>query len=153
MSNTVYVGTKGSGRRASLAPIVQGSTESVHTITAQYADGSTYDLTGKSLSGTWYRSGAPGTVYDITGTLTVTDAASGIFTWDKSAADASVPGVHIVQFVVTAGDGEIDGAFTASMVVEARAEATNVIAGDTIDGGDANSTPITEIDGGDANGE
>ena len=149
--DTVYVGIKGAARAGELSPVVQGSTETVHVIAVKYGDGTAYTLTGKTLSGLWWQ--RRDTVYAITGTLTVTDAANGVFTWDRSADDVGTPGVLQVQFVITDSDsGESDATFPAALRVEARGEATNVIAGDTIDGGTPADVPIYEFDGGDAEG-
>lgn len=145
--NIVYVGTRGTrGRGSSLAPVVQGSTWSPHTITVKYADGSVYSLAGKTVSGTLSRRGE---TFAITGDLTVTDAANGIFTWDKSAADVGTPGTFAVQFVF-AQSGETDATFDAPMTVTPRTDTDTVALQSIIDGGDASTASLGTLDGGSA---
>jgi hypothetical protein len=78
-----------------LAPAVAGALRPSQVITWTREDGSAEDLTGATITGTLKPRG--GTTRAIAGTLTVTTAASGIFTWAYDAADV-VAGLYEVQF-------------------------------------------------------
>lgn len=71
-----------------------------------YRDGTTTaeDLTGATLTGTITKLFGDGATRAIAGTLTVTDAAGGVFRWDFDAADV-VEGVYLVQFNAAFGSG------------------------------------------------
>ena len=78
-----------------LAPAIAGALRPSQVITWTRDDGTAEDLTGATITGTLKPSG--GVVRAIAGTLTVTTAASGIFTWAYAAADV-VAGMYEVQF-------------------------------------------------------
>lgn len=84
-----------------LAYAVAGATRPSQVITWTRDDSTAENLTGATLTGTIKDSA--GTVRAITGTLSVTTAASGIFTWDYSAADVASAGNFIVQFTAAFG--------------------------------------------------
>jgi hypothetical protein len=84
-----------------LAAAVQGATRPSQVITWTRADGTAEDLTGATITGTIKDSA--GTVRAITGTLTVTTAASGVFTWAYSSADVATDGNYTVQFTAAFG--------------------------------------------------
>lgn len=70
-----------------------------------YREGTTTPetLTGATITGSMRRDG---TTRTITGTLTVTDGAAGVFRWDFSAADVATPGTYEVQFSAAFGSGQ-----------------------------------------------
>lgn len=61
------------------------------------------DLTGATLTGLISANGA---TRATTGTLTLTDAANGVFRWDMSAADVADHGRLEVQFTATFASGQ-----------------------------------------------
>jgi hypothetical protein len=81
-----------------LAPAVQGDQHSPQTVTW---DGQ--NLTGAVLTAV-KQNVATGDITEVTGTLTITDAENGIFTWAYSAADTGTAGWFRVQFRATYGD-------------------------------------------------
>lgn len=89
---------------AELPDLIAGSTRSTITLTWE-RDGLALDLTGCTLSGRM-KNLSTRTARAMTGTLSVTDATNGIFTWDLSAADC-VAGEYLVQFCATSS-GEKD---------------------------------------------
>jgi len=82
-----------------IAPAVAGATLPVQRITWLDADDLPVDLTGGILTGRVRLSTGPSR--DITGSLVLTDADSGVFTWNYSAADVALAGTHEVQFTAT----------------------------------------------------
>lgn len=82
-----------------LTTAIAGATRPAQSIIFTDAAGTALVLTGATLTGTIKNSA--GTVRDITGTLTVTTAASGIFSWEYSAADVLTSGNFTVQFTAT----------------------------------------------------
>ena len=97
-----------------LAHAVAGATRPSQVITWTRDDGTAEDLTGATITGK-IRSLADGTTRDIAGTLSVTDAAAGEFTWAYAAADVATPGRFQVQFTAAFGTG----------ATPARTDATN----------------------------
>jgi len=81
---------------------VQGSTANLQEITWSRSDGTPQVLTGYTLTGKLY-SIERRTSKNITGTLTVTNEALGIFTWSRSSGDVSDIGMYEVQFIATGG--------------------------------------------------
>lgn len=79
-----------------LAPAVQGALRPSQVITWADDDGVALNLTNATLTGK-IRNGA-GTVRAIAGTLSVTTAASGVFTWEYAAGDVVDAGLFDVQF-------------------------------------------------------
>jgi|SRR3990172_2408288 len=80
-----------------LAPAVQNARKRAQVITWKDDDDTAIDLTGSTLYGK-IRAG-DNTVRSITGTLALTTATSGIFTWTYSVADLATPGAFQVQFM------------------------------------------------------
>lgn len=66
-------------------------------------DGAAVDLSGATLSGR-IRSLTTSIVRDVTGGLTVADAAAGTFRWDYSMADVADSGEFEVQFTAAYGN-------------------------------------------------
>lgn len=79
----------------SLAPAIQYARKRTQTITWHDDDGAAIDLTGATITGIIERNGIQTA---ITGTLALSVAASGIFTWAYSAADIAQAGTFFVQF-------------------------------------------------------
>lgn len=80
-----------------LAKAVQGATRPSQRITWSDADGDALDLTDATLTGR-IRDAVTGAARDVAGTLTVTDAAAGEFTWGYAPADVAQSGKFVVQF-------------------------------------------------------
>ena len=78
-----------------LANAVQYARKRTQTITWTDEDGVPVNLTSAALLGIIDRGGVESL---ITGTLTVTGAATGVFTWAYSAADVAEAGTFFVQF-------------------------------------------------------
>ena len=87
----------------SLADAVAGALRPAQQITWTRSDGNPENLTGATLSGV-IRSNSTGVVRAIAGSLTLTDAANGVFTWTYNSADL-VAGSYLVQFTATFGAG------------------------------------------------
>jgi hypothetical protein len=85
-----------------LAAAVQGATRPEQVVTWTRADGTPENLTGATLAGKIQSIGT-GVTRAIAGTLTVTTAASGIFTWNYHADDVADDGSFQVQFTATFG--------------------------------------------------
>lgn len=79
-----------------LADAVAGALRPAQVITWTREDGDAEVLTGATITGT-LQPDSTGTTRAIAGTLTVTDGASGIFTWTYAAGDV-VEGEYLVQF-------------------------------------------------------
>ncbi len=84
-----------------LAHAIEGGTRPSQVVTWTRDDSTPEDLSGATLTGTIKNS--LGVVRAIAGTLTVTTAASGIFTWAYHAADVATAGKCRVQFTATFG--------------------------------------------------
>lgn len=80
-----------------LADAIYGAKRPSQQITWTREDGTAEDLTGATLTG-YIRSHQTGTVRAIDGTLSVTTAASGIFTWAYGTNDVGEVGGFEVQF-------------------------------------------------------
>lgn len=78
---------------------IEGARNTVVTITWTQDDDTAQNLTGATLSGTIQNK--DGTVTAIAGTLALSDAANGVFTWTYAAADVATPGRYLVQFKAT----------------------------------------------------
>lgn len=78
-----------------LPPAVQFSRKRSITITWTDDDGAAINLTGSTITGIIERAGVQTA---ITGTLALSVAASGIFTWTFSAADVAQAGSFFVMF-------------------------------------------------------
>lgn len=85
-----------------LANAVAGALRPSQVISWLDGDGAPVNLTGATLTGK-IRSELTGDVRDIAGTLTVTDAAAGVFVWDYAPADVAESGCFVVQFTATYG--------------------------------------------------
>lgn len=80
-----------------LATAVQGATRPSQVITWTQADGTAMDLTGATITGRILDL-ATLAARDVAGTLSVTDAAAGEFTWAYHADDVAAAGKFEVQF-------------------------------------------------------
>jgi hypothetical protein len=87
-----------------LADAVAGAIRPAQVITWTRADDTAEDLTGATLTG-FIRNHETDVTRAIAGTLAVTTAASGIFTWTYVAADVADAGLHDVQIVATFASG------------------------------------------------
>lgn len=85
-----------------LANAVHGSLRPSQVITWTDGDGDALDLTGATITGKLRN--AAGVVRSIAGSLTLTDADSGVFTWAYHADDV-VAGQYQVQFTASYGSG------------------------------------------------
>ena len=79
-----------------LANAIQNAKRPSQVITWTRADGTAENLSGATITG--FIKNAAGTVRAIDGTLTVTTAASGIFTWAYGDNDVGTSGTFTVQF-------------------------------------------------------
>jgi hypothetical protein len=95
---------------------VVGATYIPATITWTDEDGTAINLAGATLTGT-IESWLDGSQREITGTLTVTNAANGVFQWDYSAGDVLTAGMYFVQFTADFG-GELHRSSRTSWKVE-----------------------------------
>lgn len=80
-----------------------------HTaLTLQWTDslGAPVNLTGATLTGRMKPLGGTGRAID--GTLTITSAATGTFTWALGANDVQAAGKYLVQFKASYADGKYD---------------------------------------------
>jgi hypothetical protein len=99
-----------------LLKAVVGATHTGQEITWLEQGGATpHVLTGATITGRI--EDANGTGRDITGTLTITDATGGVFTWAYSAADVQTEGVFKVQFKATYSGGKFDRTFFQEWIV------------------------------------
>src|ERR1043165_2094470 len=99
----------------SLSRAIEGARHTGQRGTWTQEDGTPQDLTGATLSGTIMAQ--DGTTRSITGTLSITTAADGIFTWAYSAADVGTEGRFMVQFKATYGS-LFDLTFPEQWIVE-----------------------------------
>jgi hypothetical protein len=98
-----------------LADAVQGARHIAQQITWQDSAGDAIDLTDATITGK-IRDGTK-TVRDIDGSLDITDATSGVFTWTYGADDVGTAGGHEVQFIATYTDTTKDKTFITSWLV------------------------------------
>lgn len=87
-----------------LAHAIAGALRPSQVITWTRDDGTAENLTGATITGK-IRSLATGETASIAGTLSVTDATAGEFTWDYAAADVATPGRYQVQFTAAFSAG------------------------------------------------
>jgi hypothetical protein len=80
-----------------LASAIKTAKRPSQSITWTRADGTAEDLTGATITGYIY-SQQSGTTRAIDGTLSVTSAASGVFSWAYGTADVAEAGYFRVQF-------------------------------------------------------
>lgn len=83
----------------SLQRALQGARHTGQSITWTQDDGTAQDLTDATITGAI--EDEDGETTAITGTLTITDASNGVFTWAYSAADVATVGRLMVQFKAT----------------------------------------------------
>lgn len=83
-----------------LPSVVVGDRKRTLTITWTDESNTAIDLTGATLTGE-LKNMATGVEAAITGTLAIVTAASGIFSWARSAADVATAGTYRVRFVAT----------------------------------------------------
>jgi hypothetical protein len=100
-----------------LANAVQNARHTGQTITWLRDDGTPVDLTDATLTG-HIRSQLNGATRDITGTLTIVTAASGIFMWAYSVADVATDGIFDVQIYATFPDTLKDTSYSGYWTVE-----------------------------------
>ncbi|HNT76856.1 MAG TPA: hypothetical protein PKH77_17740 [Anaerolineae bacterium] len=79
---------------------VAGAVRPNQSITWEDGDGIPLNLTGATITGK-KRNVSSLVTTSIEGTLTVTDAANGVFVWAYAAADVSTAGEFVVQFTAT----------------------------------------------------
>lgn len=105
---------------AALPNFVQGARRPSIVITWLREDSAVPEpLTGATITGFIGPASGVGTAAAITGTLSVTDGAGGVFTWDLSAADVQTPGNLKVQFVASFGSDPTPAkTFSATWSVE-----------------------------------
>jgi hypothetical protein len=96
---------------------VAGATYLPATISWQDDGGTPIDLTGATLSGT-IEAWLDGSRREITGDLTISDPAAGVFQWDYSEEDVGTAGMYWVQFSADFG-GEVHKSSRTSWKVEA----------------------------------
>lgn len=98
--------------------MVQGATHPTYTITFLDANRSAYDLTGATMTGKVISS-STSTTTSLTGTFALVTAASGIFSYIPSTADAALSaGNYRIQFTATYSDTTKDRTFLTSMLME-----------------------------------
>lgn len=86
-----------------LAQAIQDSLRPSQIITWTRGDGTAENLTGATITGK-IRDNVTGEVRAIAGTLTLTDAPAGMFTWAYHADDVADAGKFMVQFKAMFGD-------------------------------------------------
>lgn len=90
-----------------LASAIEGARHTAQQVTWTYDDGTTVNLTGATITG-YKRDRRTGEVTALDGTLTITDAANGVFTWAYGENDVAEPGIYSVQFVATFGTDDVE---------------------------------------------
>lgn len=85
-----------------LANAVKGATRPSQVVTWTRAEGTPEDLSGATITGTLQHVDTKAT-RAIAGTLNVTSAAAGTFTWVYAAEDVAEAGTFDVQFIATFG--------------------------------------------------
>lgn len=83
-----------------LAPAIQNATRPSQIITWTRGDNSPENLTNAVITGKIYDANT-NISRAVTGDLSITTAASGVFTWAYSAADVLTAGAFEVQFTAT----------------------------------------------------
>lgn len=91
-----------------LSEAVQGAIRPAQVVTWTREDGTAENLTGATLTGK-VKNWRTGLTRSITGTLVLTDAANGVFTWTYSAADVGTAGRHDVQITASFASGLTPG--------------------------------------------
>jgi hypothetical protein len=99
-----------------LAAAVQNARHTAQAITWTDGDGDAQDLTGATLTGRIMAQN--GETRAIDGTLAITGAAAGEFTWTYGAADVADDGSFRVQFVATYADTLNDKTLMEAWVVK-----------------------------------
>jgi hypothetical protein len=99
-----------------LASAIQNARHTAQAITWTDADGDPQNLTGATLTGRILP--ASGTGRAIDGTLTITGAAAGQFTWAYGTNDVASAGSFYVQFVATYADTKNDKTIKEAWVVK-----------------------------------
>lgn len=92
----------------SLPDCIQGARASGLQITWNRRDGTTIDLTSRTITGI-IKNSTTGYTQAITGTLTVT--GTNVFTWAFSAADVATAGRYLVRFRATDSGSLYDDTF------------------------------------------
>jgi hypothetical protein len=100
-----------------LASTVQGNTKFPQVITWTDGDGDAVDLTGATVTGMKRPTNSTASTA-IAGTLTVTDATAGKFTWTPAAADVATAGTFSVQFTATYAGPLLERTLIETWVVE-----------------------------------
>lgn len=106
-----------------LPSIVVGDRKRSFTITWTDDDDVAINLTGATITGE-IKNMVTGVEAAITGTLTLVTAASGIFSWARSAADVATAGVYRVRFTATYSDTLTTKSFAADWRVLDEFDAT-----------------------------
>ena len=99
---------------------VQAQSGVTYQLQAEQIDGSPFDLTGYTMSGTIKVTAA---VYPMTGTITITNPTAGRFTWEPESEDTAFAGTHSVQFRATLDPDNIVYSFPMNWQVSPTAEA------------------------------
>lgn len=105
-----------------LPPVVGGDRKRSLTLTWTDEDDVAVDLTGATITGE-FKNMVTAAETAITGTLAIVTAASGIFSWARSAADVATAGVYLVRFVATYSDTLTTKSFAAYWVVKGEFDA------------------------------
>jgi len=101
----------------SLPNAVKGSTHTGLTITWKHPDTTVHDLTNATITGVIIDKDLNSKA--ITGTLALSDAANGVFTWAFSAADVVAAGSFTVQFNANySTDSKDDKTYEEDWIVE-----------------------------------
>lgn len=99
-----------------LADAIEGARHTAQQITWTDQDSNAIDLTGASLTGVKIARSS-GTATALDGTLAITDASNGIFTWTYGATDVATPGDYLVQFTATYGAEDLERSLVAEWTV------------------------------------
>jgi len=102
---------------------IEGSDHTVITITWKDEDDDVVDLTDATITGKMRVHDASAAATDIggggdDGTLAVTDATAGEFTWTYGANNIGTVGTFNVQFIATYSDTSIEKCFIEQFVVK-----------------------------------
>lgn len=102
MANTVYTGggTGDVAQKGIIGPIGQGSENVVITIVVKDLTDTILDISGYSIAASRFDTD-DGSVYDVDGTLTVSDGTNGIFTWTVSSSDTGIASPFLLVFTLT----------------------------------------------------
>jgi hypothetical protein len=101
-----------------LSRAIQGSNHTAQSITWKDERGQAVDLTGATITGKKHPHNDSSTVVAIDGTLSVTNATGGIFTWTYGAVDIGTVGSFLVQFIATYADTTKEKCFKEQFTVE-----------------------------------